>query len=99
MILDIGIIQLRRRAKTMFRTFVEIEGRAPKRHEIPKPCDHFDLIVGTGTGGLIALMLGRLRLDLEKCEFNKIETEFLGSIIRPGEVAMDPHKVKAIIDW
>ncbi|KAJ4247191.1 hypothetical protein NW762_013330 [Fusarium torreyae] len=52
----------------MHRTFVEIEGRAPKRHEIPKPCDHFDLIVGTGTGGLIALMLGRLRLDLETCK-------------------------------
>ncbi|KAG5950629.1 hypothetical protein E4U53_004718 [Claviceps sorghi] len=52
----------------MHRTFVEIEGRAPRRHEIPKPCDHFDLIVGTGTGGLIALMLGRMRLDLETCK-------------------------------
>lgn len=52
----------------MHRTFVEIEGRAPKRHEIPKPCDHFDLIAGTGTGGLIALMLGRLRLDIETCK-------------------------------
>lgn len=52
----------------MHRTFVEIEGRAPKRSEIPKPCDHFDLIVGTGTGGLIALMLGRLRLDIETCK-------------------------------
>ncbi|KJK85414.1 hypothetical protein H633G_10742 [Metarhizium anisopliae BRIP 53284] len=52
----------------MHRTFVEVEGRAPRRHEIPKPCDHFDLIVGTGTGGLIALMLGRLRLDLETCK-------------------------------
>lgn len=52
----------------MHRTFVEIEGRAPRRHEIPRPCDHFDLIVGTGTGGLIALMLGRLRLDLETCK-------------------------------
>ncbi|KAI7489780.1 FabD/lysophospholipase-like protein [Hortaea werneckii] len=52
----------------MHRTFVEIEGRAPKRHEIPKPCDHFDLIAGTGTGGLIALMLGRLRLDLDTCK-------------------------------
>ncbi|PTB62084.1 FabD/lysophospholipase-like protein [Trichoderma citrinoviride] len=52
----------------MHRTFVEIEGRAPRRHEIPKPCDHFDLIVGTGTGGLIAIMLGRLRLDLETCK-------------------------------
>ncbi|WPH00383.1 Hypothetical protein R9X50_00321000 [Acrodontium crateriforme] len=52
----------------MHRTFVEIEGRAPKRHEIPKPCDHFDLISGTGTGGLIAIMLGRLRLDLDTCK-------------------------------
>jgi hypothetical protein len=52
----------------MHRTFVEIEGRAPKRHEIPKPCDHFDLIAGTGTGGLIAIMLGRLRLDVETCK-------------------------------
>ncbi|ORY57263.1 acyl transferase/acyl hydrolase/lysophospholipase [Pseudomassariella vexata] len=52
----------------MHRTYVEIEGKAPRRAEIPKPCDHFDLIVGTGTGGLIALMLGRLRLDLEQCK-------------------------------
>ena len=52
----------------MHRTFVEIEGRAPKRHEIPRPCDHFDLIAGTGTGGLIAIMLGRLRLDLDTCK-------------------------------
>ncbi|OAA65037.1 Acyl transferase/acyl hydrolase/lysophospholipase [Cordyceps fumosorosea ARSEF 2679] len=52
----------------MHRTFVEIHGRAPRRNEIPKPCDHFDLIIGTGTGGLIAIMLGRLRLDLETCK-------------------------------
>ena len=52
----------------MHRTFVETEGRAPRRHEIPKPCDHFDLIAGTGTGGLIAIMLGRLRLDIDTCK-------------------------------
>ncbi|ATY61577.1 Acyl transferase/acyl hydrolase/lysophospholipase [Cordyceps militaris CM01] len=52
----------------MHRTYVEAHGRAPRRHEIPKPCDHFDLIFGTGTGGLIAIMLGRLRLDLETCK-------------------------------
>ena len=52
----------------MHRTYVETEGRAPRRDQIPKPCDHFDLIVGTGTGGLIAIMLGRLRLDLETCK-------------------------------
>ncbi|KAF2203895.1 FabD/lysophospholipase-like protein [Delitschia confertaspora ATCC 74209] len=52
----------------MHRTFVEVEGRAPKRHEIPKPCEHFDLIAGTGTGGLIAIMLGRLRMDIDTCK-------------------------------
>ena len=52
----------------MYRIYVECEGNAPRRDQIPKPCDHFDLIVGTGTGGLIALMLGRLRLDLETCK-------------------------------
>lgn len=26
----------------------------------PKPCDVFDLIAGTSTGGLLAIMLGRL---------------------------------------
>lgn len=33
----------------------------------PKPCDHFDLIGGSGTGGLIAILLGRLRLTISEC--------------------------------
>ena len=51
----------------MYRVHVQTHGEPPKREEIPKPCDYFDLIAGTGTGGLIAIMLGRLRLDLETC--------------------------------
>lgn len=51
----------------MYKAYVETEGKPPKRDEIPKPCEYFDLIAGTGTGGLIALMLGRLRLDIETC--------------------------------
>ena len=29
---------------------------------IPRPCEVFDMICGTSTGGLIALMLGRLEM-------------------------------------
>ncbi|KAI1001149.1 hypothetical protein K3495_g7050 [Podosphaera aphanis] len=58
----------------MYRTYVEIEGKAPRRDQIPKPADHFDLIVGAGTGGLIAIMLGRLRLDIETCKEMYVRT-------------------------
>ncbi|KAF2150035.1 FabD/lysophospholipase-like protein [Myriangium duriaei CBS 260.36] len=33
----------------------------------PKPCDYFDLIGGTSTGGLIAIMLGRLEMSVDEC--------------------------------
>ncbi|KAI9841344.1 MAG: hypothetical protein M1837_000777 [Sclerophora amabilis] len=32
-----------------------------------KPCDYFDLIGGTSTGGIIAIMLGRLRMSVQDC--------------------------------
>ncbi|KAG8917339.1 hypothetical protein FRC01_002515 [Tulasnella sp. 417] len=32
-----------------------------------KPCEWFDLIGGTSTGGLIAIMLGRLRMSIRDC--------------------------------
>ncbi|KAK5165890.1 uncharacterized protein LTR77_008814 [Saxophila tyrrhenica] len=36
------------------------------RQNPPKPCDCFDLIGGTSTGGLIAIMLGRLRMSAQE---------------------------------
>ena len=33
---------------------------------IPRPCEVFDVICGTSTGGLIALMLGRLRMRVDE---------------------------------
>jgi patatin-like phospholipase/acyl hydrolase len=33
----------------------------------PKPCDYFDMMGGTSTGGLIAIMLGRLEMSIKDC--------------------------------
>lgn len=33
----------------------------------PKPCEFFDMIGGTSTGGLIAIMLGRLQMTVQEC--------------------------------
>ncbi|KAK3937037.1 kinesin [Diplogelasinospora grovesii] len=44
--------------------------------EPPKPCDYFDMICGTSTGGLIAIMLGRLGLSVSDCilEYKKLSS-------------------------
>jgi patatin-like phospholipase/acyl hydrolase len=36
--------------------------RQNKTEDTPLPCNVFEMICGTSTGGLIALMLGRLRM-------------------------------------
>ena len=41
---------------------------APEVPDALKPCDYFSLICGTSTGGLLAIMLGRLRMDLRSCK-------------------------------
>jgi len=40
-----------------------------------------------------------LYVKLEKCEFHVQETRFLGFIISPNGVAMDPDRIKTIVDW
>uniref|UniRef100_A0A0W0F4I4 Putative reverse transcriptase-rnase h-integrase n=1 Tax=Moniliophthora roreri TaxID=221103 RepID=A0A0W0F4I4_MONRR len=35
----------------------------------------------------------------EKCEFDVTEVVFLGMVIQPGHVAMDPVKLAGIADW
>ena len=44
------------------------------------PCEVFDLIVGTSTGGLIATMLGRLRLSIDDCltQYRKVGNKVFG---------------------
>lgn len=41
--------------------------RPRDNNDLPLPCDYFDLIGGTSTGGIIAILLGRLRLDVREC--------------------------------
>ena len=38
----------------------------PKQKK-PRPCDVFDVIAGIGTGGWLAIFLGRFRMDLSAC--------------------------------
>ncbi|KAI1467811.1 FabD/lysophospholipase-like protein [Daldinia caldariorum] len=35
--------------------------------ETPRPCEYFDFIGGTSTGGILAIMLGRLGMTIEDC--------------------------------
>jgi len=44
----------------ILREIMEEVGQRKETHESPKPYECFDLIGGTGTGGLIAVMLGLL---------------------------------------
>ena len=40
-----------------------------------------------------------LHLKLAKCAFNQTEAEYLGLIVKNGEVLMDPTKLKAVEQW
>ena len=42
----------------------------------PKPCEHFQLIGGTSTGGLIAIMLGVFRMSVDECISKYMELSF-----------------------
>ncbi|KAJ8109063.1 hypothetical protein OPT61_g7729 [Boeremia exigua] len=52
-----------------------------KVHPNKKPWEVFDLIGGTSTGGLIAIMLGRLRMSIGDCikRYKDFMTEIFGS--------------------
>ncbi|KAI1379971.1 acyl transferase/acyl hydrolase/lysophospholipase [Hypoxylon crocopeplum] len=34
---------------------------------VPKPCEYFDMTGGTSTGGIMAIMLGRLSMTVDEC--------------------------------
>ncbi len=48
---------------------------------------------------LSTLQKHKLFLKVEKCEFEVLETEYLGVIISEGSICMDLVKIKGILDW
>ncbi|KAJ3550673.1 hypothetical protein NMY22_g304 [Coprinellus aureogranulatus] len=67
-----------------------------------------DILIFTATleehREIVNEVLTRLRkhdlyLRPEKCEFEKTEIEYLGLVIRKGEIRMDPAKVEAVRNW
>ncbi|CCO37276.1 hypothetical protein BN14_11431 [Rhizoctonia solani AG-1 IB] len=46
------------------RFMLNLQANSPSKQKI-LPADYFDLIIGTSTGGIIALMLGRLRMSID----------------------------------
>ncbi|XP_075473251.1 uncharacterized protein LOC142504012 [Ascaphus truei] len=52
----------------------------------------------------VRIVLERLRkyklyIKLEKCEFEKTSMQFLGYIISPEGLSMDPGKIQAVVEW
>jgi hypothetical protein len=45
------------------------------------------------------LLRWNLRLKITKCEFGVTKTEFLGHILEPGRLSMDPAKIESILTW
>ncbi|KAK5716359.1 hypothetical protein LTR17_016402 [Elasticomyces elasticus] len=70
--------------KRIFRTMAS-EGELL---EEPRPCDVFDLITGTSTGGLIAVMLGRLHMTIDECiaEYENVGKRIFGKRPAGGQV-------------
>ncbi|KAK1144286.1 hypothetical protein N8T08_005699 [Aspergillus melleus] len=63
---------------------------------LPNPHEVFDLIGATGHEGLIALMLGRLRMAIEQalCEYRALVRKVFGKRKMPGKIGK--YKAKSM---
>ncbi|CAE6475576.1 unnamed protein product [Rhizoctonia solani] len=60
-----------------------------QQNTIPRPCEYFDMIAGTGTGGISAIMLGRLRMSID---------DAISSYVRLMRVVFSNRKYKIVGD-
>ncbi|KAH6670455.1 acyl transferase/acyl hydrolase/lysophospholipase [Halenospora varia] len=56
----------KKQTNTVSRIMEEIRDRSGLR-DTPRPCEYFNMIGGTSTGGIIAIMLGPLRMTVAQC--------------------------------
>jgi hypothetical protein len=75
-----------------------------KAADLPKPCDVFDMICGTSTGGIIALMLGRLQMSVTEVKehYCIISEEVFGhpkhtGDLRPGRDRFSAKKLETVM--
>lgn len=66
--------------------------RSKYRHSIQLQPEHVREV-------LRRLIQNRLYCKLEKCEFNKTSTEYLGYMTSPDGVSMCRDKVQGVLDW
>src|SRR5882672_8062010 len=99
----------------ILKEIMERIGVRENREETPLPCDYFDLIGGTSTGGLvvivmssdlylslsslIALMLGRLGMSLEKTisHYGKLTEGFFSDKQTGGDGKFKASKLEKVI--
>ncbi|KAI5201351.1 FabD/lysophospholipase-like protein [Aureobasidium subglaciale] len=62
---------LLRHIRTVESEFDDEVGQAQsssvEEYDLPLPCDYFNFMFGTSTGGIISIMLGRLRMNIVDC--------------------------------
>ncbi|KJA21133.1 hypothetical protein HYPSUDRAFT_68085 [Hypholoma sublateritium FD-334 SS-4] len=99
-----GLSELLIIKEIMHRLMVEENKKRKERGEpplnsLPKPCDYFDLIGGTSTGGIIALMLGRLQMDVDTAinHYDQLAKEVFSDMKRFGDGKFKATKLEQAI--
>ena len=62
-----------------------------KRQVETQPWEEFDMIGGTSTGGIIAIMLGRLRMSLDQCEAAYMNLS--SNVFKKSRRTADPRRI------
>ena len=62
-----------------------------KRQLKTQPWEEFDMIGGTSTGGIIAIMLGRLRMTLDQCEAAYMRLS--SNVFKKSRHSVDPRRI------